>query len=102
MILVPDAIYIAGPITGRPNYFAEFAAVAAELSSKGNIVFNPATLPEGLSWSQYMPICFAMMDACNTAYFLRGWERSKGARLEFSRATKRSMRIIFEGGGSNA
>ena len=89
-------VYIAGPITGNENYFAEFGAAAAELTGKGNIVFNPASLPAGLPWETYMPVCFAMMDACDAVYFLKRWERSKGARIEFDRAAKRGMKLMFE------
>lgn len=89
-------VYIAGPITGNGNYYAEFATAAAELFDKGHIVFNPTSLPVGLPWEEYMPICFAMMDACDAAYFLKGWEHSKGARIEFERAKEHGMRIMFE------
>lgn len=90
-------IYIAGPITGVPDYFAEFAGAAAELSNRGHTVFNPAILPDGLPHDAYMPICYAMMDACEAVYFLRGWEHSIGARMEFEYATAKGMRIMFEG-----
>ena len=89
-------IYIAGPITGVWNYKANFAA--AEFKLRGNIVFNPSLLPEGLPHEAYMPICYAMMDACDTVYFMHGWEKSKGARLESEYATAKGMKIRFEDG----
>ena len=89
-------VYIAGPITGVPDYREEFERVERMLS-ENHIVFNPSFLPEGLPHDAYMPICYAMMDACDTVYFLRGWECSMGSRLEFEYATAKDMKIEFEG-----
>lgn len=91
-------VYIAGPITGVPDYRIKFAAAAAELRRKDHIVFNPATMPAGLPGEAYMPICYAMMDACDAVSFLSGWQRSLGANLEMEYARAKSMKIIFQGG----
>ena len=54
-------IYIAGPMTGYPDYNrAAFNAKASELMSEGHIVLNPAVLPGGLCQSEYMDICLAL------------------------------------------
>ncbi len=90
-----SVIYIAGPITGEPDYRENFDRVDRMLS-ENHIVFNPAFMPEGLPHDAYMPICYAMIDACNTVYFLHGWENSKGARMEFEYATAKGMKIEFE------
>lgn len=42
-------IYLAGKITGNPEYRKQFAAAKAELEADGHIVLNPAELPEGMS-----------------------------------------------------
>ncbi|EGO2557451.1 DUF4406 domain-containing protein [Escherichia coli] len=45
-------IYIAGPMTGYPDYNrAAFNAKASELMAEGHIVLNPAVLPGGLCQS---------------------------------------------------
>ena len=75
-------IYIAGKITGDPDYKSKFAALQAELEAKNFIVLNPAVLPKGLSDADYMRICFAMIDCANTVMFLDGYEKSKGCKLE--------------------
>ena len=77
------AIYIAGPITGRPNYHAEFGAEEARLLAKGYTVLNPAKLPQGLSYGQYARIDFALIDAADAVVMLPKWAESQGARLEF-------------------
>lgn len=75
-------IYIAGPITGVPEYYKAFEAMEDNLSAMGYIPLSPSRLPTGMSNEQYMRICFAMIDAADAVIFLRGWENSEGARLE--------------------
>lgn len=58
-------IYIAGRITGNPNYKAQFKATAAMLQEEGHTVLNPAELPEGMKPADYMRICFAMLDSAD-------------------------------------
>lgn len=75
-------VYLAGKITGDDNYKAKFAEGEALLKSKGHIVLSPAVLPSGLTVSDYMRICFAMIDCADKVYFLSDWFKSKGAQLE--------------------
>lgn len=79
-------IYIAGRITGNPHYKAQFKAMAAMLQEAGHAVLNPAELPEGMKPADYMRICFAMLDSADIVFFQRGWEASKGAKLEYDYA----------------
>lgn len=74
-------VYIAGKITGDQGYQAKFRR-AAGLRMCGNIVLNPAELPEGMTAADYMRICFAMIDAADRVIFLPDAEDSAGARLE--------------------
>lgn len=75
-------IYIAGKITGNPDYKREFNQMENRLQVAGYTVLNPAHLPEGLSPAQYMRICFAMIDDADAVLLLPNWQRSPGARLE--------------------
>ncbi|MCS4522383.1 DUF4406 domain-containing protein [Clostridium botulinum] len=56
---------------------------------------NPSVLPEGFPWEVYMPICYAMIDACNSVYMLKNWTDSKGAKLELEYA-KSKIKNNFE------
>lgn len=89
-------IYIAGKITGDPNYRAKFAKVEEQLKAEGYTVMNPAVLPDGFEHHEYISICFAMIDACNWAYFLNDWTDSKGAKLEHEYAIKNSMAALYQ------
>lgn len=88
--------YLAGPITGIKDYYNRFALAELALINKGHKVFNPAPMPPGLPHEAYMPICFAMIDACNTICFLPGWRDSKGAQMEYEYAAAKGLTMIFE------
>lgn len=75
-------IYIAGKITGEPDYYEKFQEAQEELEAQGHIVLNPAQLPEGMSKAEYMRICFAMIDCADAVCLLEDWLQSEGAKLE--------------------
>lgn len=75
-------IYIAGPITGVPNYREAFQDAEAELRAGGFDVLNPTCLPLGLEHGQYLHIDKAMIDVADVVLFLPGWQDSKGASEE--------------------
>lgn len=75
-------IYIAGAITGVPNYKERFEQAEQFVSALGNIPLSPAHLPQGMGNEQYMRICFAMIDSADAVLFLGGWGESAGATLE--------------------
>lgn len=77
-------IYIAGKITGDPDYRAKFADAQRQIEAQGHIVLNPATLPDGMEPKDYMRICFAMIDVADRVLFLRDWFLSTGAKIEMS------------------
>lgn len=78
-------IYIAGPMTGLPDYnFPAFNAAAAHLRGMGHEVVNPAELPapDDPTWPNYMRGALRAMLTCEAVVLLPGWVRSNGARLE--------------------
>lgn len=76
-------VYLAGKITGDPNYREKFAEAAKKLEERAGVtVISPAVTPEGLKKADYMRICFAMLESADTAVLLPDWEDSPGAQLE--------------------
>lgn len=57
-------VYLAGKITGDPNYREKFAEAAKKLEERAGVtVISPAVTPEGLKKADYMRICFAMLES---------------------------------------
>ncbi|MDY3586874.1 DUF4406 domain-containing protein [Enterobacter asburiae] len=90
-------IYIAGPMSGLPDFNRDaFNHAHVFLGAKGHVVLNPALLPDGLTQAEYMDICLAMLRCADAIYMLEGWEHSAGARAENALAEKLEMEIIFQ------
>ena len=75
-------IYIAGKITGDPDYKTKFNTAAEAYKKKGYTVLNPSWMPQGMQKADYMRICFAMIDTADVVAFLPGYRLSAGAQLE--------------------
>ena len=92
-------VYIAGKITGNPDYKLLFRLAETLLSNMGHRVINPAALPEGLKPADYMSICVPMLMAADAVYFIPGWETSGGANIEHDLAAYCGKQIL-EGFGA--
>ena len=75
-------VYISGPITGVERYWEAFEKAEEALEAAGYIALTPTRLPKGLTNEQYMRIDLAMIDAADAVFFLDGYDRSLGARVE--------------------
>lgn len=112
--MLKPAIYLSGPMTGKPNYNRElFNEVAEALTEGGWAVFNPAANELEL---------FGSYEACDKALvedrqealrmllradleyitqwaeaiaMLPGWETSLGARAEHATAVALGLQIIY-------
>ena len=90
-------IYIAGKITGDPNYREKFEKVASSLRGHGFSVMNPACLSEDkeFCWDDYMAITAAMQERCEATVLLPDWQDSKGARIELHTAEQLGHKIYL-------
>lgn len=90
-------IYIAGKITGLPDYREIFAAKEKELTEQGYTVMNPAVLPyPGFEHHEYMHVCKAMIDVCELILFLDNWTDSEGAKQELAYAFEKNKAIWLD------
>jgi hypothetical protein len=88
-------VYIAGPMTGLPNYNQPaFHEAAAKLEALGLAVLNPATSFGGrvdLDYPSYMRAAVMLLLQADAIVMLPGWEASKGATLELRLAVALGM-----------
>jgi len=87
--------YIAGKITGNPDYKDQFNAAQQKIESAGHIVMNPSLLPKGFEQEEYLHVCKAMIDVCRVVYFLPNWKTSYGANYEMGYAIGAGKTVRF-------
>jgi hypothetical protein len=78
-------VYIAGPMTGLPDYnYPAFHGAEASLRRAGHDVLNPARrgVRDGWEWSDYIRPSLRDLTYADAICLLPGWETSRGASLE--------------------
>ena len=89
-------VYLSGKITGDAGYRQKVEAVQNELNSYGYVVFNPAVLPDGFEYEDYMSLDFLILSRCDAIYLLRDWKNSLGAKRELEEAKRLGLQILDE------
>ena len=99
-------IYISGRITGNKNWQSDFQKAEDYLKKKHWLdeIVNPLSLDKKTqeiyganpTYQEYMINDIYNLIFCDSIYMLRGWWRSKGARLERHIAKVLGMKIIYQ------
>jgi hypothetical protein len=94
-------VYIAGPMTGMPEYnHPAFFAAEDQLRSMGYSPINPARqFSRGveLPYEVYLRTAIQMVIISDAICLLPGWRRSKGAQLERHIADALGMEVMYIG-----
>ena len=103
-----ETVYISGPITGVKDWQQKFDSAYKTLKEKGfACIHNPREISEGVNtlfqvtrktpeYKDYMKADLKMLLASDVIYMLKGWQKSKGAKLEHSIALALGMGVIYE------
>ena len=89
-------VYIAGPMTGLPDYNrGSFNGAAEALAAANLIPLNPAAirLDDWADWLDYMRATARLLTEADGVALLPGWESSRGARIERRWATDVGIRV---------
>ena len=89
-------VYLSGKITGDVDYRKKFEAVQNELRVYGYVVFNPAVLPDGFEYEDYMDLDLLILSRCDAIFLMRDWRNSPGAKREYEEAKRLGLRILTE------
>ena len=94
-------VYISGPISGKKDgNQSAFYAAAIKIIEEGAFPVNPHDvthfLPPGSSWVAYMKADIPALCEADEIYMLRGWWRSRGARLEWVIARGLGYKVRYE------
>lgn len=96
-----EVVYISGPITGIPNgNVIAFAEAEGILKTWGYKVLNPHRITRFLpvkNWLYCMLLDLWAMRKADAIYYLRGWDKSIGCKIERLFAEKLEIREIFQG-----
>lgn len=111
-----NRVYIAGPMTGMPNYnIAAFNEAEEKLLEEGYDVINPARLfktlakaiaseadvlehfneyPRGKYAVAMVEMELALLRTCDAIKLLEGWKESFGAQRELMEAIENGLRVM--------
>lgn len=93
-------VYISGAIAHHDinERKAAFATAEKLLRRMWLDPVNPFNngVPEESHWTEHMRADIALLLDCDYIYMLKGWELSKGAKLELDVASSCGIKVLFE------
>lgn len=92
--------YISGAIAHHDlkERMDTFQRVDVVLEKSGYMPVNPFNngVPQSEHWTEHMRADIGLLLGCDYIYMLKGWELSKGAKLELDVASSCGIKVLFE------
>lgn len=92
--------YISGAIAHHDlkERMTAFDLAACQLEMQGYVPVNPFNngVPQSEHWTAHMRADIGLLLGCDYIYMLKGWELSKGCKLELDVATSCGIKVLFE------
>lgn len=92
--------YISGAIAHHDlkERMETFERAAIVLEKSGYEPVNPFNngIPQSEHWTKHMRRDIGLLVGCDCIYMLKGWELSKGAKLELDVASSCGIKVMFE------
>lgn len=93
-------IYISGAIAHHDiaERMRAFLRAAEYIKGQGGTPVNPFDngVPVNADWREHMRADIHVLTDCDGILMLRGWEQSKGAKLEFDVATSCGLEVWYQ------
>lgn len=87
-------VYIAGAITGDPEYKKKFKDAEKDLQLRGHDVVSPI-YHSGPTYKDYLIQGLAALSGCDAIYLLPDYTISPGAQLELRLATLLGIKVLY-------
>lgn len=92
-----ETVYLSGRMSGLPDFGkGNFFRAEGILKRMGISVLNPAILPDGWNWEEYMNTAYRTLKKVKPDYIvmLPGWRNSAGATQEYCWALELGIKAI--------
>ena len=91
--------YLAGPISGIPDYLEKHKTAKAYLESLGHAVISPAVATMNMptphmTRKMFLDHGLLLLSFCDTLALLPGWTKSSGCQLEYAYAKANAYQIL--------
>lgn len=92
-------VYISGQVTGLDynNALSAFSEAAKKIEERGDEAINPTLYcNQDWDWNKCMRTVLPLLTECDGILMLKGWKKSRGAKLEHFIALKLGLKIEIE------